>query len=74
MGIEAAGTTAQAVSGWNILLRANHGDHFPLPIPRIHKQKNPLPDLLEYFQEEITLPWLEYCIENLANLTVPVMS
>jgi hypothetical protein len=68
MGIEAA-TTAQAVSGWNILLRANR-EHFPLPNPRTHKQNNPLPDLLKYFQEEITLPWLEYCIENLADLTV----
>jgi hypothetical protein len=69
MGIEAAATTARAVSGWNILLRANR-EHFPLPNPRTHKQNNPLPDLLEYFQEEITLPWLEYCIENLADLTV----
>jgi hypothetical protein len=69
MGIEAAATYKQTVAGWNILLRANR-EHFPLPNPRIHKQKNPLPDLLEYFQEEITLPWLEYCIENLADLTV----
>ena len=50
-------------------MRANR-EHFPLPNPRIHKQNNPLPDLLEYFQEEITLPWLEYCIGNLADLTV----
>ena len=50
-------------------MRANR-EHFPLPNPKIHKQKNPLPDLLDYFREEITLPWLEYCIENLANLTV----
>jgi hypothetical protein len=68
MGIEAA-TYKQTVAGWNILLRDNN-EHFPLPNPRIHKEKNPLPDLLEYFQEEITLPWLEYCIENLADLTV----
>jgi hypothetical protein len=54
MGIEAATTYKQSVAGWNIiLLRANHGEHFPLPNPtKIHKQKNPLPDLLEYFQEE----------------------
>ena len=26
--------------------------------------------MLEYFREEITLPWLGYCIENLADLTV----
>jgi hypothetical protein len=41
--------------------------HYPC-IP--HKKKNNLPDLLQYFREEITLPWLEYCIENLAGLTV----
>jgi hypothetical protein len=69
MGIGAAATNERTVAGWNILLRANR-EHFPLPNPKIHKQKNPLPDLLEYFQEEITLPWLEYCIENLADLTV----
>jgi hypothetical protein len=69
MGIEAAATNERTVAGWNILLRANR-EHFPLPNPKIHKQKNPLPDLLEYFQEEITLPWLEYCIANLADLTV----
>ena len=33
-------------------------------------QKNLLPDLLEYFHEEIILPQSEYCIENLADLTV----
>jgi hypothetical protein len=59
---------AQAIFG-SSLLRANR-EHFPLPNPRIQKQNNPLPDLLEYFQEEITLPWLKYCIENLADLTV----
>ncbi|KAI2509402.1 hypothetical protein MHU86_5035 [Fragilaria crotonensis] len=69
VGIDAAATNERTVAGWNILLRANR-EHFPLPNPRIHKQKNPLPDLLEYFQEEVTLPWLEYCIENLADLTV----
>ena len=69
MGIEAAATYKKTVAGWNILLRANR-EHFPLPNPRIHKLKNPLPHLLEYFQKEITLPWLEYCIENLADLTV----
>ena len=68
MGIEAA-TYKQTVAGWNILLRANN-EHFPLPNPRIHKEKNPLPELLEYFQEEITFPWVDYCIENLADLTV----
>jgi Zn-finger protein len=45
MGIEAAATTARAVAGWNILLRANR-EHFPLPNPRIHKQNNPLPESL----------------------------
>jgi hypothetical protein len=69
MGIEAAGTNERTVAGWNIILRANC-EHFPLPNPKIHKQKKPLPDLLEYFQEEITLPWLEYCTQNLADLTV----
>ena len=42
MGIEAAATNKQTVAGWNILLRADH-EHFPLPNPRIHKQKNPVP-------------------------------
>ena len=45
------------------VLRANR-EHFPLPNPRIHKQKSPLPDsleydLLKYFQEEVTLTWME---------------
>jgi Zn-finger protein len=66
MGIEAAATNERTVAGWNILLRGNR-EHFPLPS---RKQKKPLPELLELFQEEITLPWLEYCIENLADLTV----
>jgi hypothetical protein len=69
MGIEAAATNGRTVAGWNILLRANC-EHFPMPNPKIHKHKNPLPDLLEYFQEEIRLPWLEYCIEQLADVTV----
>ncbi|KAI2506135.1 hypothetical protein MHU86_8270 [Fragilaria crotonensis] len=68
MGIEAA-TSKLTVAGWNILLRANR-EHFPLPDPKIHKQKKPLPDLLEYFREEITLPWIDYCIGSLADLTV----
>jgi hypothetical protein len=68
MGIEAA-THKQAVAGWNILLRSNN-ELFPLPNPRIHKEKNPLPELLEYFQDEIMYPWVEYCIQNLADLTV----
>ena len=68
MGIEAA-THKQAVAGWNILLRSNN-ERFPLPNPRIHKEKNPLPELLEYFQDEIMYPWVEYCIQNLADLTV----
>jgi hypothetical protein len=38
--------------------------------PKIGKQKKPLSDLLEYFREEITVPWVGYCISNLANLTV----
>ena len=69
MGIEAAATTAKAVAGWNILLRANR-EHFPQPNPRLHKDKRPLPELLEYFQEEISHPWQQYCIENLADLSV----
>ena len=69
MGIEAAATTMKAVAGWNILLRANR-ENFPYPNPRIHRDKKPLPELLEYFQEEIKLPWQQYCIENLADLTV----
>lgn len=68
MGIEAA-TSKLTVAGWNILLRANR-EHFPLPDPKIRKQKKPLPDLLEYFREEITLPWTAYCVKNLADLTV----
>jgi hypothetical protein len=50
-------------------LRANR-ENFPYPNPRIHRDKKPLPELLEYFQEEIKLPWHQYCIENLADLTV----
>jgi hypothetical protein len=69
MGIEAAATTECTVADWNILLRANC-EHFPLPDPKICKQKTPLPDLLEYFCEEITVPWVSYCISNLADLTV----
>jgi hypothetical protein len=69
MGIEAAATTERTVADWNILLRANR-EHFPLPDPKIRKQKKPLPDLLEYFREEITVPWVRYCISNLADLTV----
>ena len=51
MGIEAAATNERTVAGWNVLLRANR-EHFPMPNPKIlhHKQKQPLPDLLEYFQ------------------------
>ena len=67
MGIEAA-TSKLTVAGWNILLRGHHA-HFPLPDPKIRKQKS-LPDLLEYFREEITLPWTAYCVKNLADLTV----
>ncbi|KAI2514285.1 hypothetical protein MHU86_178 [Fragilaria crotonensis] len=69
MGIEAAGTNERTVAGWNILLRANR-ERFPHPNPKIHKQKKPLPDLLAYFQEEVTVPWHQYCIENLADLTI----
>ena len=70
MGMEAAATNERTVAGWNILLRANR-EHFPMPNPKIlHRQKHSLPDLLEYFAEEITTPWLGYCIENLADLTV----
>lgn len=68
MGIEAA-TSKLTVAGWNILLRGNH-EHFLLPDPKIRKQKKQLPDLLEYFREEITLPWTAFCVKNLADLTV----
>jgi hypothetical protein len=68
MGVEGA-TSKRTMAGWNILLRANR-EHFPQPDPTIHKHKKPLPDLLEYFQEEIMLPWNDYCIENLSDLTV----
>jgi hypothetical protein len=68
MGVEAA-TNKRTVAGWNVLLRANR-EHFPQPDPTIHKHKKPLPDLLEYFREEIMEPWSEYCIQNLADLTV----
>jgi hypothetical protein len=33
-------------------------------------EQNALPNFLEYFKEETTIPWLGYRIENLANLTV----
>jgi hypothetical protein len=69
IGIEAAGTNERTVARWNILLRGNR-EHFPLPNLKIQRQIKSLPDLLEYFQEEVTLPWIEYCIENLADLTV----
>jgi hypothetical protein len=69
MGIEAAATNERTVAGWDIMLRANR-EHFPLPDPKIHKQRRPLPDLLEYFCEEIKLPWVGYCNTNLADLTV----
>ncbi len=69
MGIEAAGTNEKTVAGWNILLRANR-EHFPHPNPRIRKDKKPLPELLEYFQKEITIQWQQFCIENLADLTI----
>jgi hypothetical protein len=68
MGIEAA-TSKLIGAGWIILLQAKR-EHFPLPDPKIHKQKKPLPDLLEFFREEITLPWIDYCIGSLADLTV----
>ena len=68
MGIEAAGTREKTVAGWNILLRANR-EHFPHPNPKVYNKK-PLPDLLAYFQEEITIPWQQYCIEKLADLTI----
>jgi hypothetical protein len=68
MGLEAAAKNPRTVAGWNILLRANR-EHFPFPYPNILK-KNPLPELLEYFLEEITAPWYSYCIEKLADLTV----
>ncbi len=45
-------------------------ERFPHPNPNIHKAKKPLPDLLEYFQDEITIPWHHYCIENLVDLTI----
>ena len=66
--MEAAGTNEETVAGWNILLRSNR-EHFPMPNPKIFKKK-PQPELLEYFPEEITSPWLAYCIENLADLTI----
>lgn len=70
MGIEAATTSERTVAGWNIVLRSNR-ERFPLPNPKVlNKQKHPLPELLEYMQEEITHPWLGYCTENLADLTV----
>ena len=69
MGIEAAATNERTVAGWNALLRANR-ERFPVPDPKTHKQNKPLPNLLEYFREEITLPWIEYCVTNLADLTV----
>ena len=69
MSIEAAATNERTVADWNNLLRANR-EHFPVPDPKSHKQKKPLPDLLEYFLEEITMPWVDYCISNLTDLTV----
>ena len=69
IGIEAAATNERTVAAWNILLRGNR-EHFPLPDPKIRKQKKPLPDLLDYFYKEIHVPWVDYCITNLADLTV----
>ena len=71
IGIEAAATNERAVAAWNILLRGNR-EHFPLSAdPKIRKQKKPLPDLLDYFYKEIQhVPWVDYCITNLADLTV----
>ena len=70
IGIEAAATNERTVARWNILLRSNR-ERFPLPNPKVlNKQKHPLPELLEYMQVEITHPWLRYCTENLADLTV----
>jgi hypothetical protein len=68
--MEAMGTNEETVAGWNILLRSNH-EHFPVPTnPKIFNKK-PLPELLEYFPEEIMSPWLGNCIEKLlADLTV----
>jgi len=68
VGIDAA-TNERTVAGWNILLRSNR-EHFPHPNNKIHKAKKPLPDLLEYFQDEISSPWHQYCIEHLADLTI----
>ena len=72
MGIEAAATNERTVADWNILLRANR-EHFPLPDPKIQKQKK-LPDLSNIFHEEITVPWIDHCIGNLADLTVEFLS
>jgi hypothetical protein len=79
MGIEAAATNERTVTGLEYLFEgpSSCGEHFPfLPSkpqdsPQTKEQKKTFPpDLLEYFQEEITLPWLEYCItKNLADLT-----
>ena len=59
MGIEAATTNERTVAGWNILLRRANREHFPMPYTKIlHKQKQPLPELLEYFPDEIrVLHW-----------------
>lgn len=67
--VEANTTTERTVAEWNILLRSNC-EHFPLPDPKILKSKNPLPYLLEYYCEEIMFPWIGFCIENLAVITV----
>jgi hypothetical protein len=68
--MEAAVTSKQTLAGWIILLRSNR-ERFSLPNPKVlHKQNHPLPELLECMQEEITHPWIGYCTENLANLTV----
>ncbi len=69
MGIKAAGTNERIFAGWNILLRANR-QRFSHPNPKIHQQKKLLPDLLACFQEEVTDPWHQICIENLADLTI----
>jgi hypothetical protein len=58
MGIEAA-TYKQTVAGWKILLTRANNEHFPLPNPRIHKEKNlllercPIASCLD-FAEEMT--------------------
>ena len=60
MGIEAAVTNKCTIADWNILLRANR-ELFPLPEPKIHKQKTaPWPQRVLSWRNKLTVHWSLY--------------